>query len=196
MLLRTIFVALLLTTLGEAVVHGVHALAQTQLRRQALIAVRDEVASSATLARATIAPAIAAGADPRTVDPTPPPAAPACRLRTARGCALTATATIAFHAGTTLESQSPCPRTACTIYEQENDAVDEGRIATTITAQAAGAGGAVLARRVARLTFRTLRVAPYAAPASQADATLSLGAGPDGFGDDAGAAPNGTRPER
>lgn len=194
MLLRTLFVLVLIATLTETVVHGVGALAAAALRRQALVAVREQIATSTTLARDAVARAVAAGADPRAPEPQPPSPAPACRLRGQHGCAIAGVATISFARAVTgpPEVPAPCPRAACTAYAQANDAIDEGRIDATIRAQAVAAGGAVLASRTVRLRFRTLRVAPFAALAGQDDESLEASSG--GPGDDAGAAPNGTAP--
>ncbi|MEO6836388.1 MAG: hypothetical protein ABI231_10850 [Candidatus Tumulicola sp.] len=193
MLLRTLFVLMLLAALTETIVHGVHALAQTALRRQALAAVHDQILASTTSAREAIARAIAVGGDPRDPKPVPPSPSPACRLRARHGCALEGIATVSFDAGGSGEA-SPCPSAACTIYEQGNDAVDEGRITATIAAESTTTGGGVLASRTARVTFRTLRVGPYAVLAGQADESLEALAGPGRVGDDGGAAPTGSAP--
>jgi hypothetical protein len=191
LLLRTIFALMLFAALAETMVHGVHALAQIALRRQALLAVHDEIAVSTTAARDAIAKAIEAGGDPRSPDPVAPSPSPTCRLHLQDACALEGIATISF-AIPPSAMPSPCPSGACTVYEQANDAVDEGRVDVTISAQATTAGGAVLASRSARLTFRTLRESPYAALAGQADG--SIAAGDTVPGDDAGAAPKGAAP--
>lgn len=188
--------AVLLAALGETMVHAIHALAQAALRHQALIAVQAETISATTLARRAIARAISAGADPRTVEPEPPPPTSTCRLRGSHGCAIEGRATISFQPPVieSPETPPPCPSAACTVYEQENDAVSEGRVETTIAAQATAAGGALLAARVVRVTFRTLKIAPYAALSGGADATLAIAAAVPGPGDDGGAAPNGAAP--
>jgi hypothetical protein len=191
-LLRTIFALVLFAALAETLVHGVHALAQTVLRRQALLAVHDEIAAATTAARDAIARDIAAGGDPRSPDPMPPSPSPTCRLHVQRACALEGIATISF-AIPPSATPSPCPSSACSVYEQENDSIDEGRVDATISAQAKSAAGDVLAMRSTRLTFRTLRVSPYAALAGQADGSLTAGEGTEA-GDDAGAAPNGAAP--
>lgn len=187
MLLRTLFVTLLLSALAESMVHGVHALAQMALRRQAVAVAHDEVASSAALARIAVARAIAAGADPRHPMPVGPSPAPQCRLHVNGICAILGSARIVFDSpvaggGT----PSPCPSNGCVVYEQENDAVSEGRVGATVTAQAIGPDGAVLASRRARVGFRTLRVPPYAAPVGEADASAGDVGGPLQTGDDGG----------
>lgn len=187
MLLRTLFVAILLTALAESIVHGVHALAQSALHRQALAAVHDEVLSGTTLARGAIARAIDEGADPRRVVPAMPSPSTQCRMHVEGACAIEGTARITFDSPAQGggSSPSPCPNDACAIYEQENDAVTEGRAAATIAAEALGPEGAVLAARTSRVTFRTMRVPPFAVPVghadgSAADAGNALQAGDDG----------------
>ncbi|MGA8533283.1 MAG: hypothetical protein WB615_04165 [Candidatus Tumulicola sp.] len=191
MLLRSLFALTLFAAIAETMLHGVHALAQSVLRRQALLAVHDELAASTTAARDAIARAIEAGGDPRAPNPIPPATSAVCRLRVGRGCALKGTATIAFAVQAT-GTPSPCPDGRCTISEQPNDSVAEGRVDAVVAAQATSTTGAVLAARSQRLTFRTLREAPYAALAGQADETVPS----DGTaaGDDAGAAPKGAAP--
>lgn len=88
---------------------------------------------------------------------------------------------------------SPCPSDGCTIYEQGNDAVTEGRVLTYVSAEAISPGGTILASRDARLVFRTWRVAPYAALTGTLDQSIE-GLAPGGAGDDGGAVPNGTAP--
>lgn len=189
MLLRTLFALLLFVALAETIVHGMHALAQALLHRQALVGVHDEIASATTAARDALARAIAAGGDPRSPNPSPPPPALTCRLHIGSVCALAGRATIAFLPPRS-PAPSPCPSDACSVYEQENDSIAEGRIGATIAAQALANNGAVLASRIQYVVFRTLRVAPYAATAGDTDAT----SGAPAPGDDAGAAPFGAAP--
>ncbi len=187
MLLRTLFALVLFTALAETALHGVHALAQAAVRREALVAVRAEIAGATGAARDAVAQAIMAGGDPRRLDPQPPPPLAGCRVRVGDACALQGRATVGFALEPTA---SPCPQSGCVVYEQGNDAVVEGRIEATIAAQALAPSGAVLASRVQKVVFRTLRVPPYAALAGQSDATAAAGAP----GDDAGAAPTGASP--
>ena len=193
MLLRTLFVLLFFTALAETFVHGAHALAQAALRRQALVADRAEAATAVSLARDAVASAIASGHDPRDPQPVAPSPAPACVLASQTGCAMIATATIAFSTPPANATPTPCPSDDCTIYEQGNDAVGEGRVDAAILTQVLGADGAVLATRSWRAAFRTWRLAPYAALAGELDESVAAiaGAGP---GDDGGAAPIGTAP--
>ena len=192
MLLRSLFVLALVGTLAETLVHGVHALAGSVFRGRAELAVQDEIASAATTARTVLVLAIEAGGDPRALDPSPPPPSMECRLYVRRGCALEGSATMSFSLPPPA-TPSPCPGGSCSVYEQENDAVEEGRVTVTIAAQAKATGGAVLAARTAQLTFRTLRLPPYAVLAGQADASAAP-PGHTAAGDDAGAAPNGAAP--
>lgn len=191
MLLRTLFVLVLFTALSETIVHGAHALAQSLLRQQAALAVRQELAAATVQARESVAGAIAAGADPRDAVPAAPSPSATCAVAAASGCALFAEATIAFSAA--VASASPCASDGCTIYEQDNDAVTEGRVLAHVSAEASGADGTILAARDQRLTFRTWRVAPYAALTGALDESLEALA-PAGAGDDGGAVPNGTAP--
>jgi hypothetical protein len=189
-LLRTLFVLVLFAALSETIVHGAHALAQTLLRREAALAVRQQLATSTVQARESIADAIAAGADPRDAIPAAPSPAATCAVATASGCALLAKATIAFAAAATA---SPCPSDGCTVYEQDDDAVTEGRVVADVSAEASSGHGTILASRDQRLTFRTWRVAPYAALTGALDESLEALA-PAGAGDDGGAVPNGAAP--
>lgn len=191
MLLRSLFVLALVGALAEVMVHGVHALAGSVLRRRAELAVHDEIASATTAARAALVRAIEAGGDPRALDPSAPPPSTDCRLYLRRGCALEGSARISFSLPPAA-MPSPCPAGSCSVYEQENNAVEEGRVTVTIAAQAKSVDGAVLAARSAELTFRTLRLPPYAALAGQADASAAPPVRT--AGDDAGAAPNGAAP--
>jgi hypothetical protein len=192
-LLRTLFVLVLFTALSETIVHGAHALAQSLLQREAAMATRQELAATATQARAAIAAVIASGVDPRDAVPAAPSPVATCVVTAATdGCALEATATIAFSASAP-STASPCPSDGCTIYEQNNDAVTEGRTTADVTAKAVTSSGAILAARSQRLVFRTWRVAPYAALGGAVDESLE-GVGQAGAGDDGGAVPNGTAP--
>jgi hypothetical protein len=188
MLLRVLFVAVLLSALAETIVHGVHALAQAAVHRRALIAVHEEIAAATTRASDAVAAAIAAGSDPRTVDPVPPPPVPACRLYTRRGCAIEGVATISFALPAVSASAvpSPCPSGACNSYAQENDTVDEGRIQARIAARAVAENGVPLAARVAYVTFRTWRDAPYVALAGESDGANAAVGGAFDLGDDGG----------
>jgi hypothetical protein len=189
-LLRTLFAIALLSALAETMLHAVDALAQSALRRQALLSLHDEVANATSAAHNAIAASIAAGADPRSPDPSPPAIQPTCSLRVRDSCAIEGVAVVRFTAATQATA-SPCPDDGCTVYRQEDDAVDEGRIDVTIAARARAHDGAVLASRDVRLTFRTLRVSPYAALTGQADVTAGVD---ERSGNDAGAAPMGAAP--
>jgi len=182
---------MLFTALAETVVHAAHALAQMALHRQAALADRAQAVSAVTLARESIAAAIAAGGDPRAPQPVAPSPAATCAVASSSGCAMFVTATIAFSTPPAA-TPSPCPSGACTIFEQGNDEVDEGRVDATIFTQTVSRDGVVLASRTHRATFRTWRVPPYAALDGRLDA--SVGALEFGPGDDGGAAPNGAAP--
>jgi hypothetical protein len=188
-LLRTLFALALLSALAETMLHAANALAQSLVRRQALMTVHDEVETATVAARDAIAAAIAEGADPRSPDPSPPAIQPRCGVRLRSGCAIEGTAVVRFTEPH--ESASPCPLGECTVYRQEDDAIAEGRIGVAITVRARAHDGGTLASRDVLLTFRTLRVAPYAALTGQADVTAG---GRDVPGNDAGAAPIGAAP--
>jgi len=192
MLLRTLFIVVLFATVAETIVHGAGALAQISLRRAAASSVQRQFESATTAAQRTLATAIEAGADPQTLKPVAPAPSATCVLAAATGCALEGSAVVAFANGVQ-PSPSPCPSGGCTIYVQDNDLVDEGRVQATIAAQAVAANGAVLASRSEMVSFRTFRVAPYAALAGSLDDSLQRLSGA-GDGDDGGAVPNGTAP--
>jgi hypothetical protein len=183
---------MLFAVVAETVVHGAHALAQIALRRAAASAVQRQFESATTAAQRALAAAIQAGGDPQRLQPVAPAPVATCVLATATGCAVQGSASVAF-ATQAEPSASPCAQDACTIYVQDNDAVDEGRVGATIAVQATAVDGAVLASRSEAVTFRTFRVAPYAALAGSLDDSLLRLAGA-GDGDDGGAVPNGTAP--
>jgi hypothetical protein len=191
-LLRTLFLIALFAVVAETVVHGAHALAQIALRRTAANAVAREFESATTEVQRTLAAAIAAGGDPQNLVLAAPAPAATCVLASASGCALEGRSTISLSA-TASPAATPCANGACTVYVQNDDAVDEGRVRATIAAQALAPNGAVLAQRSDAVTFRTFRVAPYAALAGSLDGSLLRLAGA-GDGDDGGAVPNGTAP--
>lgn len=170
MLLRTMFLLALLSLIGETIVHGAGALARTTLHYRALGALRAQLISTVSLEQATIARAIAANQDPRSV-PVPTPSA-ACVLSDATGCRLLAHAEIALPSAAPLATPSACPGSDCTAYLQANDSVAEGRIPVTVSAKVTSMDGTVLATRNASVTFRTFNTAPYAVLAGSLDATL------------------------
>jgi hypothetical protein len=189
-LVRTLFAVAFIAALAETMLQATYALAQHELRARALLVVHDEIAAATTAARDAVAKAVASGADPRSPNASPPPTISVCRLRVGKTCALEGRASVAFTVPVS-GTPSPCPRDACATYEQENDAVSEGRVDAAIAAQAVGPDGAVLAARAHNVAFRTMRVAPFATLAGQSDATSAEGTSP---GDDAGAAPFGATP--
>jgi hypothetical protein len=190
-LLRTLFIMALFAVVAETIVHGVHALAQIELRRSAASGVAQQFQSATTSVQRSLAAAIEAGGDPQNLTPVVPALPATCIVANATGCALDGSATVTFAAAQ--PSATPCADATCTIYIQDNDAVDEGRVTATIAAEAQAPNGAVLASRSQTVTFRTFRVAPYAALAGSLDGSLERLAG-SGDGDDGGAVPNGTAP--
>jgi hypothetical protein len=191
-LLRTLFIAALFAVVAETIVHGAHALAQMTFRRAAASAVARQFESATTSAQAALAAAIEAGANPQSFVPVAPAPSATCVLAAANGCAVAGGASVTF-ASNPVSTATPCASDACTIYVQDNDAVDEGRVQATIAAQATASDGSVLASRSEVVTFRTFRVAPYAALAGSLDESLLRLSGA-GDGDDGGAVPNGTAP--
>jgi hypothetical protein len=191
-LLRTLFIVALFAVVAETVVHGAHALAQIGLRRSAASGVQRQFESATTAVQRTLAAEIEAGADPQNLAPVAPAPAATCVLAAANGCAVDGRATISFTTAAS-PSATPCASGECTIYVQDNDAVDEGRVRATIAVQSLSPKGAVLASRSEAVTFRTFRVAPYAALAGSLDGSQFRLAG-SGDGDDGGAVPNGTAP--
>jgi len=187
LLIRTLFALAFFTVVAETLLHGVHALAQSAVRRQSLLAARAEIGAATEAARAAAVQAIVRGGDPRGLNLAPLRTG-GCRLLSGATCAIEGRATVTF---TMPAPATPCPEAACTVYEQGNDHVDEGRLGASIVAQALGPEGAVLASRTQNVVFRTTRVSPYAALAGQSDATDIGSASP---GDDAGAVPTGTAP--
>ncbi len=183
---------MLLLALGETTLQATHALAQVVVRRQALDAVHAQIETSVTSARNAVAAAIAAGADPASPAPVAPSPSATCRVAAQNGCAIVASSSIQFVPSAT-SPQASCPSDGCAAYEQGNDAVEEGRIDALIDAEATGSSGTALASRSARVTFRTMAIAPYAILAGSADASLAAGSG-NPAGDDGGAVPQGSSP--
>jgi hypothetical protein len=192
MLLRTIFVLLLFAALAETVIAGAHALAETVLRRQAVAAVHAELAAAVAVARQAVASAVRAGGDPRHLAPVAPSPSATCAMASQNGCAVQATATVAF-LPVVGPSPSPCAANTCTAYVQGNDDIAEGYVRAAIAVRALGADGTVLASRNGTATFRAFLVSPFAALAGGSDASLAALAG-SSAGSDAGAVPNGTAP--
>lgn len=193
MLLRALFGLIFLAAIAETTIHGAGALAQAVLRREAGVAVHQQVLIATTTAQQAIAGAIAAGANPSgTFLPAAPVPESTCVLASVAGCAMAGNASIAFAAPAS-SAASPCPQASCTVYFQQNDAVSEGRIDATIAASATAPDGTVLATRTVQVVFRTLRDAPYATLAGSLDASMDALNG-SGGGDDGGAAPVGAAP--
>ena len=187
MLPRTLFALLFFTAVAETILHGVHALAQTAVRREALLGVRAQITAATNAARETVAKAVISGSDPRRLNIQSLQIG-GCRLFSYGACSIAGKAKVRFAVPA---SSSPCPDAACTVYEQGNDSVLEGRIGATISAEATGPDNAVLASRTESVIFRTMRVSPYAVLAGESDGTGVASGAP---GDDAGAAPAGTAP--
>ena len=147
MLLRTLFIVALFAVVAETIVHGAHALAQIALRRSAANGVQRQFESATTAARQSLAAAIEAGGDPQNL--TSGRAGPGSNLRLAGrdGCARGRPRDDFVHRRPPCHPRRRVASDACTIYVQDNDPVDEGRVRATIAAQALAPNGAVLASR-------------------------------------------------
>ena len=184
MLLRAMFLLALISLLGETIVHGAGALAQSSLRFRALSAARTEIAAAISNEQASIAQAIASKTDPRSV-PLPSPE-PTCVFSDGANCSIQAQAQLSLASAEPSATPSACPEASCTIYLQGNDNVAEGRLAVNVFANVTASDGTVLASRSATVTFRTFNTAPYATLAGSLDATLDdIARGENG--DDGGA---------
>ena len=181
--MRTCFLILLIACVADTIIHSTMALGSAALHRRALSAARVEIArDTASLQQSLVLR-----------NPIPQPL-PTCVASDAGGCTLSATTQIALlQAPTPSAAQSACPQSDCTAYAQGNDLVAEGRIGAIISATIATSDGAIIARRAARVTFRTLSVPPYAALVGSVDETLDA-ISPNGAGDDGGSAPSGGGP--
>ncbi len=188
MLIRAIFSIALLCALGGAIVHAVAALADARIHRSASTAADRSFAAAIAATRDRIAAQIQAGADPRAIALDAFDVAPTCTSSdTSHPCALAATASVSgtLTAGVGTEPTQPCVP-LCAANVQENDSVDEGRVAARIRATAAAADGTVYARRDRYVLFRALRVAPFAAEIGARDAVSDTIAAGAAEGDDAG----------
>ncbi len=159
MLLRALFLCLAIATLGETLLAGAHALAQTALHRRALAALHTALTNAATAAQLQIAASAAAGNDPSFASPPPQSN---CAHADDDGCAMTALAQMSFATPLPSPSETPCAGN-CGAYLQGNDAVGEGRLYANVQLQVQLRSGETIARRAATLAFRTFRVPPYAA---------------------------------
>jgi hypothetical protein len=209
MLIRTLFIVLLLATLGAAIVHSTASLARAEVHRRANIAADTAFNAAVVVVQASAVSAIAGGADPRALPTLIPAVAPTCAVATTEStgvpnngaaCALTTTTTIV--PTTTQEigispegsgggSGSACAP-LCAMNAQENDAIAEGRLAVHITVAVNGGsggsagGGEIFASRDRYAIFRTIRIPPYVTLAGTRDATADAIAGGTSEGDDTG----------
>lgn len=180
MLLRTMFLIALLMTLAQTTLYASGAAAKAALHRRALMAARADVTRATEAAREAIAAAVTSGNAPSFGSPSS-----ACVVGTASTCALEST--IALASATPAPNAAACPAADCVVYLQGNDAVGEGRAAVRISIRVGPPGGDALAVRDEAVTFRTLRVPPYAIVAGANDATIDAITNA-GTGDDGGAA--------
>lgn len=181
MLLRAIFLCFAVAVLGETLFQAAGAAALAAFHRQGIAAAESGFAESAQIVQSTIASAMAVATPLPSQIPDP---APTCALSYTDGCALVE------HSHIVIATASPSPCSSqCATFLQENDAVDEGRVAASISVTVTNAAGNLVASRRGTLLFRTLRVAPYALTAGTLDATLD---GVADTGDIAGTAPSAT----
>ena len=175
MLLRTMFLLVLVTVLGETIVHGAASLALAALRQRAIDTARIAFISGTRAAQASIAQAVA-----------PAPIA-TCAFADVNGCEINVVTTITPAAPSAAPASTACPGTPCTVELQSNSAVSESRATFLISSVVRSASGATLAVRSGTVAFRTFATPPYAAIIGGSDATLDalIGAG---AADDAGAA--------
>ena len=180
MLLRTMFLIALAVTLAQATLSASGAAAKATLHRRALSAARAEIARGTEVAREAVAAAMTSGSALAFGEPSS-----ACVIRAGPSCALAST--VALTEATPAPNATACPNTDCVIYLQGNDTVGEGRATVRIAVSVGPPGGEAIAERDAAVTFRTLRVPPYAIVAGANDATIDPLTNA-GTGDDGGAA--------
>ncbi|HEY9085461.1 MAG TPA: hypothetical protein VIN40_05945 [Candidatus Tyrphobacter sp.] len=173
MLLRVLFLAFAIALLGETLLHAAAALALAAFHRQGIAAAQTAFANAAQLAQSSIASAVASGATPPVMMPSP---APTCAERSGDTCLMTSSVTLT----PATPAPSPCPSTGCGTYLQGEDAIGEGRLAVAIDAVVTNAAGERIAARDGNVVFRTLRIPPYAIPVGALDATLDDLAGSAG----------------
>ncbi len=176
------FLAFALAVLGETLLHAAAALALAAFHRQGVSAAQAAFVNAAQLAQSTIAGAMASGATPPTVMPSP---APTCAASSDDACLMTSSVTLTE----VTPAPSPCPSPGCGTYLQGNDAIAEGRLAVAIDAVVTNAAGETIAARGGTVVFRTFRITPYAVPVGSLDATLDDLAG--NAGDEGGIVPAG-----
>jgi len=209
MLIRTLFIVLLLATLGAAIVHSTASLARAEVHRRANIAADVAFNTAVVAIQASVVTAIAGGADPRALPTIVPTVAPTCAApntestgvpNNGAACALTATTiivpTTTQEIGLSPEGSGSGSGNACAplcaINAQENDAIAEGRLAVHITVAVSGGnggnvgGGEIFASRDRYAIFRTMRIPPYVTLAGTRDTTADAIAAGTSEGDDTG----------
>lgn len=164
-MLRALFLCLAIAVLGETILQAAAALAVSALSRTGIAAATNALGDATERAQSAIAIAVAQGATPPVLVPSP---APTCVLANDTGCSIVAAESIVL----ATPDPTSCPMQGCAGYEQGNDAVGEGRFVATISATASNAQGVPIATRTRSVIFRTLHVPPYAVPGGALDATL------------------------
>lgn len=188
MLLRTLFLLALMAAISETIVYGAASLARAELAHRAVAAARAQFAAAVGREQQTLAQTISAGGAPSAAAPQP---IATCVTSTSQGCSLSANTTISPQAAPVV-SQTACPNTDCTIYNQSNDIVSEGRLSVQIQTTITAPNGSTLATRSGTVIFRTFKVPPYAVLSGSLDSTLDAIAN-NGMGDDGGSnSANGT----
>jgi hypothetical protein len=109
-----------------------------------------------------------AGASLPLVAPTPGPPIPACAQAP---CAFAVSTTVAL-AG---QTQNASGGNVVALNDQLNSGVGEQRVAATVTATAADAGGAVISSATRRVVLRVFAVPPYVALSSSDEPTVDNG---------------------
>ncbi len=164
MLLRVLFLCSAIVVLGETLLQAAASLAVAALQRRGVTVAQNAFADAEQLAQATLAAAMADGATP----PASLPPVQTCVASDAGTCTMIAHASVAL----ATPVPTPCPRTGCSTYLQENDAVEEGRVVAAIATTVTLASGAPIAARNGSVVFRTMRAPPYAVASGALDATL------------------------
>jgi hypothetical protein len=173
-LLRVLFLCFAIAALGETLFQAAGAAALAALHRQSILAAESGFTQSTQSAQSAIASAIAAGSPLPAQIPAP---APTCALSAESGCLLFERSQISLATMT----PSPCA-SGCATFLQQNDAVDEGRAAVSISVSVTNSAGNPVGSRGGTVLFRTLRVAPYALASGTLDSTLDGMAGAGDIG--------------
>jgi hypothetical protein len=177
-LIRTLFLLGAVAMLVSALIAGTQATANVVLHRKALAAMRAAYQTRVAAIESGLADSLEHGQAY-----AGPPAATSCVLEQGDGgCAIAVTAT------SHIDARSGGGEL------QENDAVDEGRIAASVEVAARASSGQVLGERRTRVVFRTLHAAPWALPSGELDAAFETSRNTEEPGDDGGMMPTPSAP--